>query len=443
MRVNVAGKPGANLGALYSIGSSAVTGFAGAVSGVLVARTLGPTDRGLLASLTVVPFLVMTITSLGLDDAISRAIGRRELEPAEATRLVLRWGLAWGMLVGVLVWPVQTYLVLDGRSTLEATLIVFLAPAFVVTRLLNGITLGQGRYLTWNLLRASGGLTYAAMIAGLFVLEALTLLQAVLAWVASYALSVLLSGLATAPKATRKTLSRPKDVLRPLIRFGWRVGTTKVGSQLSQRADQVILAFMVPLQDLGIYAVAATIALSPGVLIIGFSSYVFAVYTRAPIETRRRDGRRLAICGWFLTLTIYTAVGAGATDLLKLGFGNQFVSAAALTKWLCVAAALHYGSLVSVSILNSEDKAGQAARAQTLSLMLTIILMPVAVYRLGMIGATYVLVATNGLNALLVTRSLRKALSVPSLRDEVEAPTELSNEPYQRTTGGNRDPIKP
>lgn len=393
-------------GAILSVASSAITGLAGAVSGVLVARALGPEDRGLFASLTAVPFLAMTICSLGLDDAVARAVGREELSARDATRLVWTWGLIWGVLVAVVLWPLQIWAVLDGRAMLAGTIIVSLAPAFMLTRLLNGVTLGEGRYLEWNALRTIGGISYTVAIASIFFLGSLDVLGATLAWVASYAVSLVLAASVTRYGWHQSPPNSSANVLGPLVRFGVKVGTTKVGSQLSQRADQVILALMVPLKELGVYAVASTIALSPGLVIMGYSSYVFGAAARDSEQALLQRGRMFAIRGWLLTLAVYGMVILAAPQILRYGFGAEFLAANRITQLLCAGAAVYYGTLSSVGVLNAIDRAGQAARSQTICLVITVVSLPFSISHFGTAGAAYAILLANCVNAALVTYAL-------------------------------------
>jgi O-antigen/teichoic acid export membrane protein len=388
-------------GGISSIASACVTGLAGVVSGVLTARGLGAMDRGSLASLTTVPFLVMTLGCMGLDDALARAVARNEMTTAAATRFALVWGTGWGALISVLIWPLQDLLLLDGHGGLEAAIIVGLGPAFIITRLLNGITAGQGRYLSWNVQKSLGGIVYAIAIGVMFALGVLDLLGAVLAWTCAYAATMALA-LVSRRRDRQAHGSRvtAQDV-KAIATFSVRVGTTKIGSQLAQRADLVALSLMVPLSDLGVYAVASTLALSPGVIVLGYSTYVFAICSRSGPMTRTAY-LGFVFRGWALSGLIYGLIWLATPQIIALGFGDGFSDAILIARWLCVGGAVYYSTSVGVSILNARDRAADGALAQIASLVVILAVLPLSIAKFGVEGAAYAVVAGNLANAAFV-----------------------------------------
>jgi O-antigen/teichoic acid export membrane protein len=414
--------------ALQSLSSSLATSLAGALSGVLIARALGPADRGVLAALTALPFLVMTLATMGADDAVARFVGRGLLEPAAASRIVWRRFVVWGLVVAVLIWPVQVFVVLDGRFTGAATVIVLLAPAFMVSRMLNGLVLGQSRFGPWNVLRSVGGLVYCSAVLACYLLDRLSVAAVVLAWLLSYAVSVAAASLLTRTSWGAGSSPAPR-ALYPILKYATRVGLTKAGSQLTQKADQVALSMMVPAHELGVYVVAATVSLSPGAVIIGYSSYVFASCARLPPEKRKRSLLRFAGWGWLLSLGVYLLIWLAAPWILAAGFGAEFTGGTGLTRIMCVSAFLFYGSLTTVSILNAEDRAGRATMAQLACLAITVIGVPVLIHLGGTPGAAYAVAIANGVNALLVLWALARLIGEP-VADSRRALTPIKEEAY-------------
>ena len=160
------------------------------VSGILVARTLGPTDRGYLALLVLLPAVLQHIGTLGLPLATTYFIARDEADEAAVRRNIARRGRAGDrprpLQAGLLV------LLLEGdpdRVKKAAIVSLALLPGALADMYGKALLQGQGRYGAFNTLRNATIFFYLAGIAVLLAFGVADIVGFAIAWVVANALS--------------------------------------------------------------------------------------------------------------------------------------------------------------------------------------------------------------------------------------------------------------
>lgn len=374
---------------MWSVEGSVVMGLSGLVAGVLIARGLGPENRGLLAAITAPAFLLMTLGMCGLDDSLTRYVANGELRRRSGVRVAVRWSVWAGLAAALASSGLLIFFVVDEALWFEAIAISLLGPVFLLNRLLAGLLNGAGRHRAWNVARASGGVVYAVLVAIAWGLHVLTLPVAVLCWVgcfvAAAVISVALTARAVRPE--RRDSDRREVGLRDLLRYGWKTAFGKISSQLNQRADQAVMAFLIPAVSLGQYAVAATIALAPGLVITGYSSYALGARSRSGGVRWSDRSLSFSATGWALTILIYLPVIVFAPEIVTVGFGSSYEEAIDLTQLLCVASIFLFGAQTTMSVLGAAGRPGAGAAAQGVALGVTVVGLVLLVPRLGAYGA--------------------------------------------------------
>lgn len=89
------------------LGTRVIWSGMGIVSGVILARWLGPYDRGILALVLLIPSTILTLTKLGVSQATVYYINRREasVDRVASNSVILALGL--GALSSVVVWALR------------------------------------------------------------------------------------------------------------------------------------------------------------------------------------------------------------------------------------------------------------------------------------------------------------------------------------------------
>lgn len=148
---------------LSSLGLAAL----GVVTGVVVARSLGPTGRGELAVIQLWGALGVTVALLGIPEGLVYKVGR------EPERSASSWATATGLVVTlgtavVLVGYLAIQYVLAGKSkTVDALLLPYMLGFFVVGgvgSLPLSVLQGTGEIKRWNVLRALPTIAWAFVV---------------------------------------------------------------------------------------------------------------------------------------------------------------------------------------------------------------------------------------------------------------------------------------
>src|SRR3954469_3607654 len=153
------------------------------VTGVVVARALGPTDRGYLAFILLLESIVRQVGSLGLPVATTFFIARDEAQARHVVRTVRTPALIQAALLtvvqAVLLW---IFVAGDPEDVWLAGLVTLaLVPLMLGQEYALAILQGQRRFRAYNVLRALPVSGYGAIIVLLYALGAASLIPITIA----------------------------------------------------------------------------------------------------------------------------------------------------------------------------------------------------------------------------------------------------------------------
>jgi O-antigen/teichoic acid export membrane protein len=231
---------------------------------VAIARTVGPSGRGVVAFATTVPTVISWITILGLDVAFLYLAGAKpELRPSIASTAVSA-GLVTGILgslAAIGVFALFPGLVPEdiGRSTL--LIAAASTPLFSIQRLLNTTLIGSKRIAQANAVVVSIPATSLAAFLVLGVVGSFSVRTAIGAWVIGRLIgaigSILLArrSIGLAPQA-----AAIRSALRPALSYGLRAYVASLSMLPIRRFDTFMLAAIGPSSELGLYTAGVNIA---------------------------------------------------------------------------------------------------------------------------------------------------------------------------------------
>jgi O-antigen/teichoic acid export membrane protein len=247
-------------GASLSAAAQICTALTGALVGLLLARTLGPSGLGSYNLLVSLMVLLVAAGTCGVDFGASFLVSRREWSPAEAARQIQ----VGALILGVAAFAMGCVVFLAGRSTVFAHL-----DLSDVLLLLSCLPFAISMQITASLAVAVEKYELAA--AGPAVQSAISLiLVAVLASsfgltgaVGGFVGSYIFTGIGLARRMPRGLGPAPRDWPRSVVRmlrraggFGFGVSLTNALGQLVQRVDLFILSAFVSAATLGKYSLA-------------------------------------------------------------------------------------------------------------------------------------------------------------------------------------------
>jgi O-antigen/teichoic acid export membrane protein len=378
-----------------SVGTTSVTNVAivvlGAIAGVIVARTLGPHDRGVYAIATVAPTFIGIVGTLGVEEAIVYVAGRTRDRQAVG-RLI--WGslaLAFGL--GSLASAVSVIfqLILFWRPSLRVSEVLFIAIAcqplqYALVQVPLAHLRAQARYSLWNLLRLLISIVYLVGV-GIFALSnTLSVDAAILCLLAANVVVLLASTLAVCLPHRPSTSGREMAIM---LSHGWKNHLVTVQTYANQQLDQVFLALMVPAARLGQYAIAVTYATAGLSLGLAPSLQMYSHFSQQ--EKPDRAAYRRLLVRTLLLLTASCAVaGLLAPFIIPFVFGRGYEMAVPPALILIVSSPVLSLSAMFSAIWKSAGKPLVAAKAQGVGLLLTVISLPIAIRYFGIVGAALV-----------------------------------------------------
>lgn len=339
--------------------------LAGLITGPIVARALGADGRGDLAAITAVltlgPWLLDFGLSLWLARERARGAGREELLGA-----VLPVAFACS-LIGVVAAIPLSHALGQGRPVVTTFLQIglFLMPVSVILQTLVGLVIGESRWGLVIATRVIGTVLPALAIVVLAVLGRLTVASAA----AAYLIGALLGGLLLL-QAVRGMGRLVFDRRRAAAAssFGVKSWLSTVAATANNRLDQVLMAALVPSRELGLYAIAVTVASVTSSLIGAVSSAQFP---------RVAEGEA-GLTAQSLRITMGLVATAGmllavlSPWLIPFAFGKTFTDAVPMAVILLVASVPMAGTFVLTSALTAANNPGAAMRAELVALTFTI-----------------------------------------------------------------------
>jgi O-antigen/teichoic acid export membrane protein len=297
----------------------------GFVAGLLVARGLGAQARGTVALVALTYGQAASVASLGLDTALvhfgtrardgQRALARRSLPIALAQGLVaalVGWLLLRTLLSG------SSVSALGGALTIAA----LAAPASLVLAYGNAVLRASGRLVEASVIEVAAATSTVAVIIGGVVTDRIWL--AVLGAAAGTALGAGLS-LVLIQRLPGRAEPEGAPSLGRLVRYGLAGHVGTVFQNLNYRADLYLVALMLSTGDVGVYAVAVSVA--EGLLLIP-NSLGAVVMHRAALDPKRARATEVALRIGLASATAGGLLLAVASHrIVPAVFGHEFSGA--------------------------------------------------------------------------------------------------------------------
>jgi enterobacterial common antigen flippase len=401
------------------VASFATTGIIQAVQaviGVLLARILGPEDRGELAAIILWPTIMTTIGSFGLAQAATYHAARtaRLGKLAGSALAVAAVDSIFLLAIGWAILP----LVLAGHEDSVVRNAQWFLTAYVPLTLIFfsmvSILNGSHRFAWFQALRLILISTTVIGIGGLAVLDAMTVASASAAYVSAYGVAAAIA-LVVVLRADRIGFSRER--VRALLSFGWRSQLSTSMWSLNERADQLVISAFFSAASLGLYVVAVT--LTSLTTLVGFSFALVALPLIARYDSlreRRRIARLIVAATWLCATAVSVPIFVAEPWLIEFLFGADFAEAAGVGRVLLVAGVAFALNRVLEAVLQALGRPLESSAGEAVALAVTAAGLAALLPTIGIMGAGVTsLVAYAASSAFMVARAAR-ALELPRLQ---------------------------
>ena len=375
------------------------------VSGVLVARSLGPEDRGYLALLIVVAGVFAIAGTLGLPTATTYYIAQ---DPSRARRIAS--SLAW---VGVL--QVAAVLVLQAaalaalvatdppRVQMAAAVSLLLPPGMLGLFFGLAILQGQRHFTAFNLLRILPSVLYVAGVVVVYTLGLADLVRFMALWAGVNFIGGFLALFLAVRGLPKDTGKEPTPSLGQMVRFGLKALLGTLSPVDSVRLDQAVVGLFLTPVALGLYVAAQAFTQLPRVVA---SSIGMVAYPQVAGE-HDRDAARRAMWGFFfvglaLSALVVAVLELMAGELIALFFGEGFTEATTVAQILLIASLFVAARRVLTEGLNGLGYPGYGTIAEVASWIILLPGLAIFLPWLGAEGVALALAISWGASLLLL-----------------------------------------
>lgn len=359
------------------------------VTAPILARVLGVQGRGELAAVTAPFLLITTLAMLGLPDAVTYFVSRKDVSHRAgvwtASVILAASGLvSTGILILIAPW-------LSAGNTTIQSLMVIAAFAVIPTIILGAFRGGASGVGAWNrvnLEKYTAALLRALGILGVALFGALTVGTATIIMVLAPILGFAAYVGLRADQGEHMKFDRPQQMLG----FGSRVWVGSMSGVILNKIDQVLMVpFAGPLQ-LGLYAAASAVAdasllANNAVRDVAFSS-----------ETRESTGDRLTAAArrsFFISLFVSAAICASVWWWFPILFGKEFAGGIPVVVILCVASTLGVPGSIAGAGLSARGRPGVRSAALVIAATVNVALLIILVPQGGAVGAAWATLVGN------------------------------------------------
>ncbi len=409
-----------------SLATSAAIQVCNALTGILLARSLGPAGRGELAAILLWPSILAAAGSLGVTEAVTYETAKG-LTPV---RIVTGSSLALAALQSSALAVIGVVVVATVHRGHDAAIAdstyLFLAyiPLNLIAVYAMGVLNGLRQFLAYQGLRF---MVIALMAAGLLLLaanRALTVRAAITTYLVANALTAVVALLALRSQGALSLTCR-QQAIRRLLGFGLRSHTTNVALLLNERLDQLVISVLLAPAKLGLYVIAVT--LTAASTIIGTATEMAILPLVASLsDPAERVAAATRYIGWVLVGSTCVAVPMIAFTplLIRVLFGEGFLGAVPVTRVLLAASVFLSANRVIGGVLKGVGRPLDAGMAEGLSLVVTVAGLAFLLPRLELLGAGLTsLLAYCSSTVWMISRAARAldvapaALLVPTVSD--------------------------
>lgn len=359
------------------------------VSSLIIARSLGPSGRGVIAFFIVSVLVGCRLVSVGTAESTAVACGRyperRSAILSQAVGLSLVFGLVGGALLAGLLALAKRWLPPD----IDDEMIVLIGIGILANTVFLvafGFLRGCSRFKAYGGVLALSPWVYAICLAVLWTRDDLTIRSVAVVWVIYSCATATASVVLSIPVAGLSRLD-PR-LIRESLRFGVRAWPGSLSSMVNARIDQVIMGFITTATILGFYSVAVNVSEILLYLPSATAAALLPALMRRAAEDRVAETlsvfRRLILVMLAVT-SVAAAVGA---PLIPVVFGHAFSSSVTPYLLLLPSGIGFAALLVSEAGLLAAGTPVRASLTMVIAVVTGVVLDFTLVPRLGANGAS-------------------------------------------------------
>jgi O-antigen/teichoic acid export membrane protein len=356
-------------------------------SGIVLARSLGPSDRGILAAAILWPAILASTGSVGVAEGVTYLSGKAGGDASPILSSALAFGIVQSVvliLLGTLLLP----LLLAGNAAMAlgaALYYLWLIPLNLLTQYGIGLLQGRMSLSAFNFARLSVHVVYTALIIALWTQKAVTVRSAVTASLAAWAAAAVLT-LWLIRRRGYWVWGLDLADLRALISFGVKLQLGNVATILASKLDIVVLTFLASAGSLGVYVVAGTVGPIVGLVPGALALVLYPRSVRSSTADWRVTLARLLLIGLTVTVLAGPVMIVALPRLIPIVFGEAFASAVPVAELLVLGYLFRGYAGMFVAMLRGAGRPLRASTGEIVGLMLFAFCLLILTRHYGVVG---------------------------------------------------------
>ena len=239
-----------------------IFGFA---TSIILARVLGPEDRGIYALIILIPAVMGLLGTLGMDIANIYFSANKKYKLSDIISNSLVSSIGLGLVIILLFWVASTtnafqeFLIANNITFLYLWLAVFTVPIVLLSGFFNRILLGREQIVKFNTVAISKSIFQLGLVFVFLIVLDQGVFGAVLAYIVTTVCVALLVTLFI-KKLNRINFSINFGLLKESLRYGGKGYLGNVAQFLNYRLDMLLVAYFLNVTAVGHYTIAVGMA---------------------------------------------------------------------------------------------------------------------------------------------------------------------------------------
>lgn len=389
-------------------------------TGVILARSLGPEDRGRLAVMLLWPSIAIAFGTLGVTEATTWCVARCTTDRGRILGTVAAVCAAQSALLSVSCVALYSAVGAD-RAASHVDAAGWFIPAFIAvhvpTTYAVAYVAGAGWLRAFQTLRLFTVLATAIGLVLLLAQGEVTIRGAGAVYVAA-SLATCVGAAVVIARRTRGPLRVDRVLAKELFRFGLRGTIGTLAAAASERLAQALVAVSLGPVGLGLFVVASSGSAAVQSAGASISLVTFPTVAASTGGERRAAARRAVAITAISSLSVATPLVVFMPALIRLFFGDAFAGAVDAARVLVVGGVVWSVVRVAGTVLRGSGHPLAASSSEVAALVVGAAALGLLIPLWGLSGAAVssVLAATTAAGCLgLFARSLARRGERPAL----------------------------
>lgn len=324
-----------------SLTAGGISQIALVLSGIVVARTLGPEDRGYLALVLLIPGVLVYLGTLGLPLGATYYLAQFPQERGSIVRSLVAPACLQAVAL-VAIQAVVVSIVFAGepsRVVIAGLVALAFTPVLVAQHYGLAVLQGERRFRAFNVLRTLPPTFYAAGVLCAVALSAPGLVEVMVIAVVTYASAAGLILVAVVRRLPPVSQGTPNVSRSRMLKFGLKGFLGSLSPVENFRLDHIAVAVFLNPIALGFYVVAQAFVNLPRFVAqsIGMVAYP-SVAARSDPRAAQRSMWRYFVIGTVICFAAVALLEANVSWLVTFFFGTKFASAIPIAQILLLGA---------------------------------------------------------------------------------------------------------